>query len=92
MDAGVLLIGTVLFWILCCGIAAWIDTRVKKAQEARKRTQEIHAENCRLRVEVERVKQREEFVVDMVRSELAIKDLLLRQKWRDATNGKSSVC
>ena len=89
MNAGVLLVGTMIFWIICCGIAAWIDNRVKRAQESRRRTREIHAENCRLRVEAERAKQREIIITELMRSEIETKDLLLRQKWRNATNGMS---
>ena len=87
MNAGVLLIGTVLFWILCCGIIAGIENAANRRKAERQRSREIYAENCRLKAEAERAKRREIFIVDMVRSEMAVKDLLLKQKWRDATHG-----
>ncbi len=87
MNAGVLLVGTMIFWILCCGICAWIDSAVKRRKAERRQLREYHAEICRLKAETERAKRREVLVVDMVRSEMAVKDLLLKQKWRNATNG-----
>lgn len=85
MDAGVIMVGTIIAWTLVCGLFAWIENCAKCRKQDQKKLREMHQELCRLRAELTRQDHRAEYKLDSLRTELNIKELLLRQKWAEAT-------
>lgn len=85
MDVGIIMVATIIAWAVLCGIISILLDRGKKRMEERKQIRELHAEVCRLRVALERVSTKSDYKLDALRTELAIKELLLRQKWADST-------
>jgi len=85
MNGGILLLMMIGVWTLTAGIIAAVESYAKRKKAEKQRSRELHAENCRLRVVAERVRQRDDVVFALLREEIATKDLLLRQKWREAT-------
>lgn len=85
MNEGILLLMMIGLWTLAAGLIAAAETIAKRRKAQMQRTREIHAENCRLRAEAARTRQRDDVIFNLLRQEIATKDLLLRQKWREAT-------
>lgn len=57
-----------------------IEYRKKKIKQVR----DLHAENARLRARLDHRNFDQEWEMDNVKTQLAIKELLLRQKWQEA--------
>lgn len=85
MDLGIALVMIPISWIVVCGLIAAIESYFKNRKVNRKKMRELHAEVCQLRAALERANSKSDYKLDMLRTELAIKELLLRQKWADAT-------
>lgn len=64
-------------------VIEWLNER---RESDGKRIRDLVAENARLRAEVRRAKFNGEWELDAARTELAVKELLLRQKWAEAKN------
>lgn len=85
MDVSIIMIGTILVWGAVCGLFAGLERGYQKRKAEKARLRELHAEVCRLRVALERQENKSEYKLDALRTELAIKELLLRQKWAVAS-------
>lgn len=57
------------------------EEEVERRKRACKRVRELNTENARLRAEVRRERFNGEWRLDEAKTELAVKELLLRQKW-----------
>ena len=71
----IVLFGVILFnWT----IIEWMN---KRRESDGKRIRDLWRENCKLRAQLKHNNFESEWEVDAIRTELAIKDLLLKQKW-----------
>ena len=76
------------FSLLCLGVCvvflvliAIIETVEENRKRAIKRVRELHEENCKLRARLGWRDFDREYVIDEMKTQLAVKELLLRQKW-----------
>lgn len=60
---------------------AVIEGEIEYRKKQIKMVRDLKAENARLRAEVRRAEFNGEWKLDSARTELAVKDLLLRQRW-----------
>lgn len=67
--------------LVCSGIIDWLNQR--RVSDG-KRLRELYAENARLRAQLRHRNFDQEWEMDNVKTQLAIKELLLRQKWQEA--------
>lgn len=67
--------------ILVCGLI--IEAEIQYRRRKVKQVRELHAENALLRAEIRRQAFGSEWELDKVKTELALKELLLRQKWAE---------
>lgn len=74
-------LGAFLVLLAFGGIIEWLNQR--RVSDG-KRLRELYAENCKLRAQLRHRNFDHEWELDEVRTELAVKDLLLRQKWQEA--------
>lgn len=79
------------FALTCIGVAllflvliAMYETEVERRKAAVKRVRELHGENALLRARVNHKNFEAQYELDEVKTALAVKDLLLRQKWEGA--------
>ncbi len=63
---------------------AVIEGEIEYRKRQIKMVRDLKAENARLRAEVRRAEFNGEWKLDSARTELAVKDLLLRQRWASA--------
>lgn len=76
------------FCFLCLGAAvvvvlagAFIEGELEYRRRQKKRVRELHAENARLKAKLGHKDFEAEYQLDALRTELAVKQLLLAQKW-----------
>lgn len=76
------------FCFLCLGVGlviilagAVIEGELEYRRRQKKRVRELHAENARLRAKLGHKDFENEYQLDALRTELAVKQLLLAQKW-----------
>jgi len=67
--------------LLMGGIIDWLNRR---RESDGKRIRDLVRENAMLKAQLKHNKFESEWSIDSIRTELAIKELLLRQKWNDA--------
>ena len=68
-------------FLLVLGFGAVIEWMNKRRESDGKRIRDLWRENCKLRAQLKHNNFESEWEVDAIRTELAIKDLLLKQKW-----------
>ena len=64
-------------WAIAC-------TALERAKTARSNARNLHKANCELRAQMERNEAKNQLAVDDLERQIAVKDCLLRQRWRDA--------
>lgn len=76
------------FCFLCLGVAvlvvlagAVIEGEIEYRRKQNKRVRDLHAENCRLRARLGHKNFETQYELDEMRTALAVKELLLKQKW-----------
>lgn len=62
-------------------IGLFVEAEIQYRRRKVKQVRELHAENAILRAEIRRQAFGSEWELDKVKTELALKELLLRQKW-----------
>lgn len=77
------------FWclgvfLLVLGFGTVIDWMNRRRESDGKRIRDLWRENCQLRAQLHGRDFDREWQLDEVKTELAVKDLLLRQKWNGA--------
>lgn len=80
------------FCFVCLAVAvvivlagAVIEGEVEYRRKQNKRVRELHAENARLRAHLGHKNFEAEYELDELRTKLAVKQLLLSQKWKEVT-------
>lgn len=74
-------LGVFLIILAFGGIIEWLNQR--RISDG-KRLRDLYAENCKLRAQLKHRDFDHEWEIDSIRTELAVKDLLLRQRWASA--------
>lgn len=69
--------------ILIAGV--FIEAEVEYRQKQIKRVRELKIENAQLKAQLHRARWEHDWFVDEAKTNEAVKDLLLRQKWANAT-------
>ena len=69
--------------LLFCLIIAMYETEMERRKQAVRRVRELHAENAKLRAKLNHKNYETQYELDEVKTALAVKDLLLRQKWNE---------
>ncbi len=78
------------FCFICLGVSLvillaglLIEAEIQYRRRKVKQVRELHAENALLRAEIRRQAFGSDWELDKVKTELALKELLLRQKWAE---------
>lgn len=75
------MLGVSVVVLVMGGLIEWLNQR--RVSDG-KRIRDLYAENCRLRAKLRGRDFEHEWTLDEVKTELAVKELLLRQKWEAA--------
>ena len=73
------------FFLVILALGSVIDWLNRRRESDGKRIRDLIQENARLRAQIRHQRFESEWTVDELKTEVAVKELLLNQRWKGAT-------